>query len=334
MPSLLSVGAIMRRREFLGVLGVAATWSLAAQAQQSAMPVVSLFNSGNLATNAKNLTTFRQGLKEAGFVDGENVSIEIHWAENQFDRLPALAAEVAARRPAVIVSNTLAALRIKAATSTIPIVFTTGSDPIRDGLVTSMSRPGGNVTGAVFVTGILGAKRLELLRQLVPKAVKIAMLTYPGTPETEAERTDVQAAAQRIGRQIYFFEVRNASDIETAFGTLVSRQTDALMIATGPFMANNRGLLVALASRHAIPTMYANIESVEIGGLMGYGASLQDAYRQAGLYTGRILKGEKPGDLPVVQSSKFQFVINLNAAKALGLEFHPQLLATADEVIE
>ena len=298
------------------------------------MPVISIFNSGNLATNAKNLTAFRQGLKEAGFVEGQNVAIEIHWAENQFDRLPALATEVAARRPAVIVSNTLAALRIKAATSTIPIVFTTGSDPVRDGLVTSMSRPGGNITGAVFVTGILGAKRLELLRQFVPNATKIAMLIYPGTPETEAERKDVQAGAQRIGRQVDFFEVRSAGDVETAFATLASRRVDALLIGTGPFIANNRGLFVALASRHAIPAMYANIECVEIGGLMGYGASLPDAYHQAGLYTGRILNGEKPGDLPVVQSSKFQFVINLNAAKALRLEFHPQLLATADEVIE
>jgi putative ABC transport system substrate-binding protein len=325
----------MRRREFLGVLGgAAAVWPLVARAQQTAMPIISIFNSGNLATNAKNLTTFRQGLKEAGFVEGQNVAIEIHWAENQFDRLPALATEVAARRPAVIVSNTLAALRIKAATSTIPIVFTTGSDPVRDGLVTSMSRPGGNITGAVFVTGILGAKRVELLRQFVPNATKIAMLIYPGTPETEAERKDVQAGAQRIGRQVDFFEVRSAGDVETAFATFAPRRVDALLIGTGPFMANNRGLLVALASRHAIPAMYANIESVEIGGLMGYGASLPDAYHQAGLYTGRILKGEKPGDLPVVQSSKFQFVINLNAAKALGLEFHPQLLATADEVIE
>jgi putative ABC transport system substrate-binding protein len=325
----------MRRRAFLGVLGgAAAVWPLVARAQQTAMPIISIFNSGNLATNAKNLTTFRQGLKEAGFVEGQNVAIEIHWAENQFDRLPALATEVAARRPAVIVSNTLAALRLKAATSTIPIVFTTGSDPVRDGLVTSMSRPGGNITGAVFVTGILGAKRVELLRQFVPNATKIAMLIYPGTPETEAERKDVQAGAQRIGRQVDFFEVRSAGDVETAFATFASRRVDALLIGTGPFMANNRGLLVALASRHAIPAMYANIESVEIGGLMGYGASLPDAYHQAGLYTGRILKGEKPGDLPVVQSSKFQFVINLNAAKALGLEFHPQLLATADEVIE
>ena len=234
----------------------------------------------------------------------------------------------------MIVSNTLAALRIKAATATIPIVFTTGSDPIRDGLVTSVSRPGGNMTGVVFITSVLGAKRLELLSQLVPKATNIAMLVYPGTPETDAERKEVEAAAQVVGRQVDFLEVRSTGDVETAFATLASHQADALLIGTGTFMGNARGLLVALAARHAMPTMYANLESVEAGGLMGYGASMPDAYHQAGLYTGRILKGEKAGDLPVMQSTKFRFAINLNAAKALGLEFHPQLLATADEVIE
>jgi putative ABC transport system substrate-binding protein len=325
----------VRRREFITLLGgAAAAWPVVARTQQPAMPVISLFNSGTQAANAKNLTALRQGLKEAGFVEGQNVAIEFRWGENQFDRLADVATEVIARQPAVIVSNTLAAMRIKAATATIPIVFTTGSDPVRDDLVTSMSRPGGNITGVVFITGTLGAKRLELLRQFVPKATKIAMLVYPGTPETEAERKDVQVAAQMIGRQMDFLEVRTAGDVETAFATLASRQVDALLIGTGPFTNNNRGLLVALAARHAIPTMYANRESVEVGGLMGYGASLPDAYHQAGRYTGRILKGEKPGDLPVVQSSRFQFVINLNAAKALGLEFHPQLLATADEVIE
>ena len=325
----------MKRRDFITLLGgAAATWPVVARGQQASMPVISLFNSGNQATNAKNLTTFRQGLKETGFVEGQNVAIEFRWADNQFDRLADLATDVIARRPAVIVSNTLAALRLKAATTTIPIVFTTGSDPVRDGLVISMSRPGGNITGVVFITGTLGAKRLELLRQFVPKATKIAMLVYPGTPETEAERKDVQAAAQVMGRQVDFLEVRTTGDVETAFEMLTSRQANALLIGTGPFTTNYRGLLVALAARHAIPTMYSNREFVEVGGLMGYGASLPDAYHQAGLYTGRILKGEKPGDLPVVQSSKFEFVINLNAAKALGLEFHPQLLATADEVIE
>jgi putative ABC transport system substrate-binding protein len=324
----------MRRREFIGFAAGAAAWPLAARAQQAAMPVVSIFNSGVQAAQAKNIAAFRQSLRETGFIEGQNVAIESRWAENQWNRLAELAAEVIARKPAVIVSNTLAALRLKAATTTIPIVFTTGSDPVRDGLVTSMSRPGGNMTGVVFITGTLGTKRLELLRQLVPKATRIAMLMFPDLIETEAERKDVQAAAQVIGRPVEVFEVRTTSDVEAAFATMAARKIDALLVGTGPFTNNNRGLLVALAARHAIPAMYANRDSVEIGGLMGYGASMPDAFHQAGLYTGRILKGEKPGDLPVVQSSKFQFVINLNAAKALGLEFHPQLLATADDVIE
>jgi putative tryptophan/tyrosine transport system substrate-binding protein len=323
----------MRRRDFITLVGGAAALPFAARAQQ-AMPVIGLFNSGRPSTQVKNLAAFRQGLKETGFVEGRNVAIEFRWGENQFDRLPALAADVVARRPAVIVSNTLATLQAKAATVTIPIVFTTGSDPLRDGLVTSMSRPGGNVTGVVFISGTIGAKRLELLRQLVPKANAIAMILNPNTPETEAERNDVKAAAQAMGRQVNFFDVRSADEIETAFATLTSRRTDAALMGTGPFMFNHRGLLVALAGRHAIPAIYANREAVEGGGLTSYGASLPDAFHQAGVYAGRILKGEKPADLPVMQSSKFEFVINLNTAKALGLEFHPQVLATADEVIE
>jgi ABC-type uncharacterized transport system substrate-binding protein len=322
----------MRRRDFIGLAAGAAAWPSTAPAQPAAVPVINVFNSGNQATNAKNLTAFRQGLKETGFVDGQNVAIELRWAENQFDRLAEFANEVIARKPAVIVSNTLAALRLKAATTSIPIVFTTGSDPVRDGLVTSMSRPGGNITGVVFITATLGSKRLELLRQLVPKANRIGMLVHPGTPETDAERKDVLAAA--IGRPLEVLEVRSPGDVEAAFATLASRQVDALLIGTGTFTGSVRGLLVALAARHAIPTMYANLDSVQAGGLMAYAASMPDAYHQAAHYTGRILKGEKPGDLPVVQSSKFQFVINLNAAKVLGLEFHPQLLAIADEVIE
>jgi putative tryptophan/tyrosine transport system substrate-binding protein len=324
----------VRRREFIATLGGAATWPLAARAQQPAVPVISVFNSGIQAAQTKNLAALRQGLKEAGFVEGQNVAMEFRWGENRIGRLAELAAEVIARKPAVIVSNTLATLQLKAVTATVPIVFTTGSDPVRDGLVTSMSRPAGNITGVVFISATVGAKRLELLRQFVPKAARIAMLAYPGTTETDAERSEVQAAAQTIGRQVDVLEVRTIGDVEAAFATLASRRADALLVGAGAFTNNNRGLIVALAARHALPAMYTNREYVEAGGLMGYGASLSDAYHQAGLYTGRILKGEKPGDLPVVQSSKFQFVINLNAAKALGLEFHPQLLATADEVIE
>jgi putative ABC transport system substrate-binding protein len=324
----------VRRREFLGGLwGGAVILPLSVRAQQS-LPAVGFFNSGRAASQVKNLAAFRQGLKEASFVEGQNVAIEFRWGDNQFDRLAALAADVIARRPAVVVSNTLAALAAKAATTTIPIVFTTGSDPVRDGLVGSLSRPGGNVTGVVFIAGDLGAKRLEMLRQFVPKATKIAMLVYPGTPETEAERKDVQAAARTIRQPLNILDVRSPSEVEDAFKMLASRGTDALLVGTGPFTFNNRGLFVALASRHAIPTMYANRDAVEVGGLMGYGASLPVAFHQAGLYAGRILKSERPGDLPVIQSTKFEFVINLNTAKALGLEFHPQLLATADEVIE
>jgi putative tryptophan/tyrosine transport system substrate-binding protein len=252
----------------------------------------------------------------------------------QFDRLAGMAADLIRQRPAVIVSNTLAAQPVKAANTTVPLVFTTGSDPVRDGLVPSLSRPGGNVTGVVFITGELGGKRLEMLRQLVPQATTIAMLFYPNTAETEAERRDVQAAAQAIGQQLITLDVGRDQDVDAAFATLGPRGVGALLIGTGPFTFNNRQRIVALAARHAVPTMYSTRDYATVGGLMSYGASIVDAFRQAGIYTGRILKGEKPADLPVIQSTKFEFVINLKTAKALNLEFHPQLLATADEVIE
>ena len=235
---------------------------------------------------------------------------------------------------AVIVGNTLSALRAKAATARIPIVFTTESDPVRDGLVTSLSRPGGNVTGVVFITGVLGSKRLDLLRQFVPKATTIGALVNPNIPETEAERRDVIAAAEAIGQQLVVLDVSSDSEFETAFATLVARGVRALYVGTGTFFFNSRDRIVALAARYAIPTIYAQREAVVAGGLMSYGSSIADAYRQAGVYVGQILKGAKPADLPVVQNSKFEFVINLQTAKRLGLEFHPQLFATADEVIE
>ena len=273
-------------------------------------------------------------LKDTGLVDGQNVAIEFVWGENRFERLQTLAAEVVARRPTVIVSNTLAAVRAKAATSTIPIVFTTGDDPIRSGLVTSLSRPGGNVTGVVFITGTVGGKRLALLRQLVPKAAAVAMLTYPGTPETEGEKAEIVAAAQAVGQQIRVVEIRNTTEIETAVAAAVSYGAGALLVGTGPFTFNNLQAIVKSISRHAIPAMYSVREAAEAGGLMSYGASISDAFHQAGLYVGRILKGESPVDLPVVQSNRIELVINLKTAKSLGLEFHPQLLAIADEVIE
>ena len=288
---------------------------------QQPLPVIAFFNSGSPSAQVKNLAAFRNGLKEAGLVEGQNVAIEFVWAENRFDGLETLAAEVIARRPSVIVSNTLAAIRAKSSTTTIPIVFTTGSDPVRDGLVSSLNQPGGNVTGVVFITGTLGAKRLELLREFIPTATTIAMLIYPNSSETEAERRDVQAAAQAMGQTVAFLDIGNVGDIEAAFATLTSRSTRALLVGTGPFLFNNRELIIALAARHAIPTMYSQREASEAGGLMSYGASLRDAHRQAGIYVGRILKGEKPADLPVMQSTKFEFVINLKTAKALNLSF-------------
>ena len=247
----------MRRRKFLGVIGGMAAWPLTARAQQ-VIPVIGYFNSGILDTQADNLAAFRRGLNETGFSEGKNVAIEFHWAENQFDRLPAMANEVIARQPAVIVSNTLAAMRVKAATATIPIVFTTGSDPVRDGLVASLSRPGGNVTGVVFISGDLGGKRLGLLRQLVPQATTIAVLIYPNTPETESERKDLLAAAHTTGQQVLVFDVKSATDIATAIATAAARGAGALLGGTGPFFYNNRALLVELAARHAIPAMYTS----------------------------------------------------------------------------
>src|SRR5215831_5504013 len=324
----------MRRRDFIALIGGATVALPRVVYAQQPIPLIVFFNSGTPSTYVKNLAAFLNGLKEAGLVEGQNFAIEFVWAENRFDGLETLAAEVIARRPAVIVSNTLAAIRAKSSTTTIPIVFTTGSDPVRDGLVTSLNRPGGNVTGVVFISGTLGGKRLELLRQFVPKARTIAMLVHPGTSETDGERAEVEAAARAVGQQIRIFEIRNTTEIETAVAAAVAAGAGALLIGAGTFGFNNRVAIVESTARHAIPAMYATRESVEAGGLMSYGASLPDAFRQAGLYAGRIFKGEQPGDLPVIQSVKLDLMINLKTAKSLGLEFHPQLLATADEVIE
>ena len=323
----------MRRREFIAGLGGAAAWPLTARAQQPAMPVIRFLHSHLPDTYGDRLRAFRQGLKDTGYVDGQNVAVEYHSAEGQPDQLRALVAD-SIRRPAVVIAgNTVAMLAAKAATTTIPLVFYTGGDPVEAGLVTSLNRPGGNVTGVSFFGSVLGAKRLELLRQLVPKATTIAMLVNP-SPDAREERRDVQAAAQAIGQQLIIFEASSDRDIETAFATFAQRGADALFAGSGAFMINHRERLVAMAARHALPASYNLREAVVAGGLMSYGPSFSDAIRQAGIYTGRILKGEKPADLPVIRPTKFEFVINLKTAKALGLEVPAQLLALADEVIE
>jgi ABC-type uncharacterized transport system substrate-binding protein len=325
----------MRRREFIAFVGsTAAVWPLVASAQQPTMPVIGFLRSVSLADAANLVTAFRQGLKESGYVEGQNVAIELRSAEGHLDRLPALVADLISRPVAMIVGNLNAALAAKAATTTIPIIFGTGSDPVRDGLVASINRPGGNITGVMFLVTELGAKRLDLLRQLVPKATLIAMLVNPGSVDTEAERRDVQAAAQRLGQQLIILDASSDRDIETSFATFVQRGAGALIVGAGAFLFSNRERLVALAARHALPAIYADPEDAVAGALMSYGPSIVDAYRQIGIYAGRILKGEKPADLPVVQSTKFDLVINLRTAKALGLTVPPTLLATADEVIE
>jgi len=298
------------------------------------MPVIGFLRSVSLADVADLVTAFRQGLKEGGYVEGQNVAIEFRSAEGHLDRLPALVADLIGRPVAVIVGNLNAALAAKAATTTIPIIFGTGSDPVRDGLVASINRPGGNITGVMFLVTELGSKRLDLLRQLVPTATLIAMLVNPGSVDTEAERRDVQAAAQRLGQQLIILDASSDRDIETSFATFVQRGAGALIVGAGAFLFSNRERLVALAARYALPAIYADPEDAVAGALMSYGPSIVDAYRQIGIYAGRILNGEKPADLPVLQSTKFDLVINLRTAKALGLAVPQALLVAADEVFE
>jgi len=301
------------------------------------MPVIGFLDPRSPHTLADQLRAFRQGLKDTGYVEGENVAIEYRWAEGQFDRLPALTAELVRRQVAVIITigGPISAFAAKAATTKIPIVFTTGGDPVAQGLVASLNRPGGNVTGVSFLVATLAAKQLGLLHELLPGAARIAVLVDPNnTLLTDAFISDVRAAASAIRKQIDVLYASTGRDIDTVFESLAQKPVDALLVGPGAFFFNRRVQLVTLATRHAFPTIYGVREFVEAGGLMSYGTSLTDAYRQAGVYTGRILKGEKPADLPVMQSTKFEFVINLNTARAFGLSFPPGLLAIADEVIE
>ena len=323
----------MRRREFIALGGAAALAPFAARAQQ-AMPVVGFLRSTR-AEGFQNLTeALRAGLSESGYDVGRNVAIEHRWADEQRDRLPALADELIRKPVAVIVANSLAALAAKAATTTVPIVFVTGSDPVRDGLVTSFNRPGGNVTGISFLSGGSTGKRLELLRQLVPGAATIGVMIDPRTNEGVVERRDLEAAAKAVGQLLFVIEITPDRDLELAFVSLVERKAGALLIGSGAFLTARQRQLAALALRHKLPAARNLRGFVEAGGLMSYGTSITDAYRQAGLYAGRILKGEKPGGLPVLQSSKFEFVINLATAKALGLAVPMHIHAAADEVIE
>jgi putative ABC transport system substrate-binding protein len=296
------------------------------------VPVIGFLRSASLADATHLVTAFHGGLSDAGYVEGQNVLIEYRSAEGHDHELPALVADLTRRQVAVIVANYPAALAAKAATATIPVIFAIGSDPVAVGLVASLNRPGGNITGVTFLNSQAGSKRLELLHNFVPKATTIAVLMAPDG--SEAELRDVQAAAQRIGQQLIILNVGSDRDIETAFGGFVQRGVSALFVGAGPFMNSHRELLAALAARHNVPAIYPLREFVSAGGLMSYAPSITDAYRQTGIYAGRVLKGEKPSDLPVIQSTKFEFVMNLKVAKALGLQIPDKLLALADEVIE
>jgi len=327
---------MIRRREFITLLGGAAAWPLVSSAQQAAMPVIGYLESGVPGLSASRLTAFRKGLSEAGYVERRNIAIEYHFAHNDLSRLPELAADLVGRRVAVIVTvgGTPAALAAKAATTTIPIIFQIGSDPVQIGLTESLNRPGGNITGIVSMNLELNAKRLGLLHELVPAAARFAVLVNPNNPANESLITDVQAAASTIGRQIESLTASTNREIDAAFATLLQKRTDALLVSADTLFLNRQVQLVTLAARHAVPTIYPYREHAEIGGLMSYGSSESDRYRQLGIYTGRILKGEKPADLPVMRATKFELVINMQTARTLAIEVPPMLLALADEIIE
>jgi putative ABC transport system substrate-binding protein len=323
----------MRRRDFISLLGGAAAWPLGARAQQPAMPVVGFLHPASFS--AYRVRAFRQGLKEAGFVEGENVAVEYRWADNQTDRLPELAAELVRRKVAVLaVTANPSVLAAQAATRTIPIVFIVADDPVRLGFVASLARPGGNLTGFNVLFAELAAKRMELLHDLVPGASRIAVLFDPATGVAADSTLRVEAAAQAMAMQIRVLNASTVQDVDAAFADLARDRPNGLLVGTGPFLTDRRVQLAQLAARHAIPAVYQDRQAPEVGGLASYGANLADGYRHVGAYAGRILKGAKPADLPVVQSTRFELVINHSTARMLGLIVPPTLLALADEVIE
>jgi putative ABC transport system substrate-binding protein len=327
----------MQRREFISLLGGAvAAWPLAARAQQPAMPVIGFLSGQSAVPFAPLTNAFREGLKETGFAEGQNVAVEFRWADGQFDRLPSLAADLVARQVAVIVATggEPSVFAAKAVTTSIPIVFTAGADPVKQGLVTTLNRPGGNLTGMFFLAGSVESKRLGILRELVPNAATVAVLWNPDSPGGASQLTDIQESAAKIGQQLLVLNANSEAEIDACFATIVQQQIGALLIAADPYFSNRLAYIVTLTRRHAVPAIYALREFATSGGLASYGASLSGAFRQVGVYTGRILRGEQPSNLPIMQPTKFDLVINLVTAKALRLAVPDKLLALADDVIE
>ena len=326
----------MKRREFVTLLGgIGATWPLAVRGQQASLPVIGFLESASQGQFSDLIPAFREGLSETGYEDGRNVRIEYRWAESQYDRLPALAADLVRGNATVIFTTALiSAQAAKAVTTTVPIIFVCGPDPVKFGLVASLNRPGGNLTGVTLFTSTVVSKRLQLLRELLPTASAFAIFVNPNNARADSDIQEMEAAARSLGQQVIVAKAGTDRDFETAFATLAQRQIQALVIGGDPFFNSKAQQLVGLANHYAIPTIYPLHEFAAVGGLMSYGSIISDAYRQAGIYAGRVLKGAKPADLPVIQPTKFELVINLRTAKALGLEIPPTLLARADEVIE